>query len=55
MGAWSLSEMDANMIQDDGSYPGEDLFDFFLEEGEDAMGRLGYGIVSYFSLIYTFL
>ena len=43
------------MIQDDGSYPGEDLFDFFLEEGEDAMGRLGYGIVSYFSLIYTFL
>lgn len=35
--------------------PDEPLFDFFLEEGEDAMTRLGYGIVSYFSLIYTFL
>lgn len=33
----------------------EPLFDFFLEEGEDAMTRLGYGVVSYFSLIYTFL
>ena len=35
--------------------PDEPLFDFFLEEGEDAMTRLGYGIVSYFSLIYTFM
>jgi len=33
----------------------EPKFDFFLEEGEDAMTRFGYGIVSYFSLIYTFM
>ena len=33
----------------------EGEFDFFLEEGEDPIGRLGYGIVSYFSLIRTFL
>ena len=50
-----FSNRDPNTIQEDGSYPGEDVFDFFLEEGEDAMGRLGYGVVSYFSLIYTFL
>lgn len=35
--------------------PDEPLFDFFLEEGEDAIGRLGYGVVSYFGLIYTFM
>lgn len=35
--------------------PDEPLFDFHLEEGEDAMTRLGYGIVSYFSVIYTFM
>ena len=35
--------------------PDEPLFDFFLEEGEDAMTRLGYGIISYFSLIKVFL
>lgn len=35
--------------------PDEPLFDFHLEEGEDAMTRLGYGIVSYFSIIYTFM
>lgn len=35
--------------------PDEPLFDFFLEEGEDAMTRLGYGVVSYFELIKTFL
>merc|ERR1719223_91354 len=35
--------------------PDEPLFDFFLEEGEDAMTRLGYGVVSYFGLIYTFM
>ena len=35
--------------------PDEPLFDFFLEEGEDAMTRLGYGIVSYFNIIWTFL
>ena len=32
----------------------EGEFDFFLEEGEDPIGRLGYGIVSYFSLIRIF-
>ena len=31
--------------------PNEPKFDFFLEEGEDAMTRLGFGIVSYFRLI----
>ena len=31
--------------------PNEPKFDFFLEEGEDAMTRLGFGIVSYFGLI----
>ncbi len=35
--------------------PDEPLFDFFLEDGEDAMTRLGYGVVSYFGLIYTFM
>ena len=35
--------------------PDEPLFDFFLEEGEDAMTRLGYGVVSYFGLIFTFM
>lgn len=29
--------------------------DFELEEGEDSMTRLGYGVVSYFGLIYTFM
>lgn len=42
------AEIDRTIILEDGSHPGEPLFDFFLEEGEDAMGRLGYGIVSYF-------
>lgn len=42
-------------IQEDGSLPGEPEFDFFLDDGEDPMGRLGYGIVSYFQLIFTFL
>ena len=42
-------------IQEDGSLPGEPKFDFFLDEGEDPMGRLGYVIVSYFQLIFTFL
>ena len=35
--------------------PDEPLFDFFLEEGEDAMTRLGYGVVSYFGVIFTFM
>ena len=30
-------------------------FDFHLDEGEDPIGRLGYGVVSYFGLIYTFM
>ena len=34
---------------------GDPLFDFFLEDGEDPIGRLGYGVVSYFSLIYTMM
>ena len=29
--------------------------DFVLTEGEDAMSRLGYGVVSYFGLIHTFM
>ena len=29
--------------------------DFELEEGEDAMSRMGYGVVSYFQVIHTFL
>ena len=44
------------LAQDDGERgPDEPLFDFFLEDGEDAMTRLGYGIVSYFNVIYTFM
>lgn len=31
------------------------MFDFYLDEGEDPIGRLGYGVVSYFSLIYTMM
>ena len=34
---------------------GDPLFDFFLEDDEDPIGRLGYGVVSYFSLIYTMM
>ena len=34
---------------------GDPLFDFHLEEGEDALTRLGYGVVSYFQLIYTMM
>jgi len=29
----------------------DEEFDFFLEPGEDAIGRFGYGMVSYFTLI----
>lgn len=55
-GADALKEGEVELKLDDGERgPDEPLFDFFLEEGEDAMTRLGYGIVSYFSLIYTFL
>jgi len=35
--------------------PDEPLFDFALDEGEDPIGRLGYGVVSYFGLIHTFM
>ena len=44
-----------DMIRDDGTVEGDADFDFFLSEDEDAMGRLGYGVVSYFGLIYTML
>ena len=44
-----------DMMDDDGKIPGDADFDFFLSEDEDAMGRLGYGVVSYFGLIYTML
>ena len=30
-------------------------FDFHLDDDEDAMTRLGYGVVSYFGIIYTFM
>lgn len=33
----------------------EEEFDFFLEEGEDPINRLGYGLVSYFSMIKTLM
>ena len=29
--------------------------DFLLEDGEDAMTRMGYGVVSYFGIIHTFM
>lgn len=51
-GADSLKDRDlegGNVVEE------EPDFDFDLEEGEDAMTRLGYGIVSYFNLIYTFM
>jgi hypothetical protein len=35
--------------------PDEPLFDFALDEGEDPIGRMGYGVVSYFGLIHTFM
>ena len=44
-----------NPIEEDGYKVYEPLFDFELDDDEDAMGRFSYGIVSYFSLIYTFL
>ena len=47
----SLKRTDLEM----GEGEDEPKFDFALDEGEDAIGRLGYGVVSYFSLIYTFL
>lgn len=54
-GADQLKEKDMELQLDGERGPDEPLFDFFLEEGEDAMTRLGYGVVSYFSLIHTFL
>lgn len=56
-GADALKSDGADLeLQDDGERgPDEPLFDFDLEEGEDAMTRLGYGIVSYFNLIQTFM
>ena len=49
------SKVDTSIINKDGSHPGEFYIDFELDDDEDPMGRLGYGIVSYFGLIYTFL
>ena len=50
------SGKDLELQLDDGERPpDEPLFDFHLEEGEDAMTRLGYGIVSYFEVIKTFM
>ena len=51
-----MRDIELNSGNDNGEPdPDEPLFDFFLEEGEDAMTRLGFGIVSYFGLIWTFL
>ena len=52
----AIQKSDLELAQDDGEPgPDEPLFDFHLEEGEDAMTRLGYGVVSYFNIIYTFM
>ena len=50
-GADGLKDRDQELgIQEE-----EPEFDFELSEGEDPIGRLGYGVVSYFGLIYTFM
>ena len=60
-GADALKDRDTDLakadleLADGEPGPDEPLFDFFLEEGEDAMTRLGYGVVSYFNVIFTFL
>lgn len=53
-------KLDKDNVKSDAKDADEDTlsegeFDFFLEEGEDPIGRLGYGIVSYFSLIRIFV
>lgn len=48
-------DLKKNDAQKDEDTLSEGEFDFFLEEGEDPIGRLGYGIVSYFSLIRIFV
>lgn len=51
-----LQDLGIPELDYDGERPPDELkFDFHLEEGEDAMTRFGYGIVSYFGLILTFL
>ena len=50
-----MRDIDVDLNDDGSPDPNEPLFDFYLEEGEDAMTRLGFGIVSYFGLIQTFL
>lgn len=54
-----LTAADLEMADNSGAMAvdedGDPLFDFFLEEGEDPIGRLGYGVVSYFSLIHTMM
>lgn len=47
----SMRDIDIDLNDDGKPDPNEPLFDFYLEEGEDAMTRLGFGIVSYFGLI----
>ena len=54
-GEFDDSKVDTTIILEDGSHPGEYYIDFELDDDEDPMGRLGYGVVSYFGLIYTFL
>jgi hypothetical protein len=51
----AVEKADMELADDGERGPDEPLFDFFLEEGEDAMTRLGYGIVAYFNIIQTFL
>ena len=47
-----LTKKDLEMAGEEESEP---EFDFALDEDEDPIGRLGYGVVSYFSLIYTMM
>ena len=60
-GADALRDRDAGLdrvdlqLADGERGPDEPEFDFHLDEGEDAMTRLGYGVVSYFNVIWTFL
>ena len=52
-GADALKNRDLELaIDKQGTFDGG--FDFHLDEGEDAIGRLGYGVVSYFKLIKAF-
>ena len=50
----ALKEKDLE-LQTEEEALGKHEFDFHLDDDEDAMTRLGYGVVSYFGLIYTFM